>query len=169
MSADIEWVRSNPEEFRRKLQDPKLFGGPVRKFLTSAALIIQGWARQLAPKDRGHLAQSVTYEVDSSPLPVWAKIGTNQGMKALAMEYGTGSLSDNPAKVAGWQFPTGPELETWARRHGFDSGATVAAIIRKRGGLAPRAYLRNAMKQGEPKIRSLLRTLARDIQQAWSK
>jgi len=164
----IEWTDGSPEEFRRKLRDPKLIGGPARKFLNKVANLIQGFGREEAPKDRGHLSQSITFNVDSSPMPLWAKVGTNKSY-ARAMEYGTGALSENPGAVSGWSFPSGPELETWARRHGFKSGSHVADIIKWKGGLAARRYLRAAFSKAKPQTRRFVREFGTEIERLWSK
>lgn len=164
----IDWINGSPDEFARKLRDPGLLQGPVRRFLESAALVVQGHAREASPVDTGRLRQSITYHLDASPMPLYAKVGSNV-QYAPFMEYGTGALSDKPAAVSGWQFPDGPELDVWARRHGFDSGKTVASIIRWKGGLTPRRYLRQGMAAAKREVKQLLRGLAIEIERMWSK
>lgn len=166
MSADIEWTKGSPEEMRKKLGDPKLIGEPARNFLTRALILIQGYAREGAPVDRGQLSQSITFAVDSAPLPLWGKVGTNKSY-AQAQEYGTNALSEKPEATGNVPFPTGPELETWARRHGFLSGHIVAAIIKRRGGLRPRRYLRSAFSKAKTEVRQFLRQFAQEIQARW--
>ena len=164
----IEWTDGSPEEFRRKLSDPKLIGGPARKFLNKVALLIQGFGKEEAPRSEGRLWQSIAFNVDSSPMPLYAKVGTNVSY-AAAMEYGTGALCEKPGAVAGWSFPGGPELETWAKRHGFTSGYIVAAIIKRRGGLAARRYLRTAFSKAKPQARRFVREMGTEIEGLWSK
>ncbi len=166
MSADIEWTKGSPEEFRKKLSDPKLIGEPARNFLTRVVILIQSYARDGAPVDRGQLSQSITYLVDSSPVPLWGKVGSNKSY-APDMEYGTNALSEKPGVTGSRPFPTGPELETWARRHGFKSGYIVAAAIRRRGGVAPRRYLRRAFARAKSEARQFLRQFAQEIQARW--
>ena len=163
----IEWTHGSPDEFRHKLRDPKLIGGPARKFLNRVLILIQGFAREFAPKDRGQLSQSTTFNVDSSPMPLWGKIGTNKSY-AQDMEYGTNALSEKPSATGNRPFPTGPQLETWARRHGFKSGYIVAAIIKRRGGLAARRYLRTAFSKARPQTRKFLREIGNVIERIWA-
>lgn len=162
----IEWTHGSPDDFRRRLDPVKLFGEPVRNFFTRALLILQGLTREGIPVDRGRLRQSITFDVDSRPIPLWGKIGSNVKY-APDMEYGTNALSEKPSVTGNRPFPTGPQLETWARRHGFPNGWMVAAIIKRRGGLEPRRFLRNAFTQGQSKIRGLLDDLATEIERRW--
>lgn len=162
----IDWVQGSPDELRRKLTNGQLFARPARQFLEASALVIEGYARENAPVDTGRLRGSIAYSIDSSPTPLYAKVGTNVAY-APYMEYGTGQLSDNPSAVAGWQFPKGPELDVWAKRHGFEKGAHVADIIRWKGGLEPRRYLRRAMETSKSAVRRLLKTMAAEIERIW--
>lgn len=162
----LEWFKGSPEEFRRKIEDPRLFGDPLRNFLGRAVVFLQGLARENAPVDRGQLSQSITFGVDSSPMPLFAKVGTNKSY-APAMEYGTGALSEKPSAVTDWKFPTGRELDTWAKRHGFKSGYIVANIIAARGGLAPRRYLRRAFETGKRDIQHFMNQAAAEIMRLW--
>ena len=166
MTTDIQWTQGSPEEFRKKLTDPQLVGGPARRFLTKAVVLLQRLARQRAPKDTGHLAQSITYAVQSAPMPIWGKVGTNTGY-GPAMEYGTNALSEKPSMTGAVPFPTGPELETWAKRHGFPNGYIVAAIIKNRGGLKPRRFLRGAFAAGKAQIKTFLLEMGKDIERGW--
>jgi len=164
----IEWTNGSPDEFRRKLRDPKLISGPARNFLNRVLLLIQGFAKDGAPRNVGRLWQSIAFNVDSSPMPLWGKVGTNVSY-APAMEYGTGALSEKPSAVSGWSFPSGPELSTWARRHGFRNGYIVANAIKKRGGLAARRYLRTAMAKAKPQAKRFLREFGNEIERLWSR
>ena len=166
MSVDWDPGRA-PEDAIRKIRGPLLFAWPVRRFLEGGALVIQGHAREGAPVDTGRLRGSIGYQIDRRTIPTYAKVGTNVAY-ARYMEYGTGALSDKPETVAGWKFPTGAELDTWARRHGFAQGSHVADIIRWKGGLAPRRYLRNAFEKSKSDIQKLLRNMAAEIEKAWA-
>ncbi len=162
----IEFLNGSPEALRKKL-NPQLFAEPARRFLLRAALYLQGEARGNAPVDTGRLRSSIAYEIDSSPMPLFAEVGSAVGY-ARFMEYGTGALSDNPGAVGDWGFPSGDDLNTWARRHGFASGAQVASIIRRNGGLRPRRYLRAAFEHAREQIAGFLAAMAREIEQRWA-
>ena len=56
---------------------PEKVAKPVRDFLTKAIITVQGLARERAAVDTGRMRQAVTYEVDSSSPPTWAKVGVN--------------------------------------------------------------------------------------------
>jgi hypothetical protein len=164
----IDWVSGDPDEFRRKLNDPKLIGSPARKFLNRAVLTILRFARQNAPVDRGRLRQSITYDVDSSPMPLWGKVGSNVSY-APDMEFGTNALSEKPSATGNVPFPTGADLEIWARRHGNLNPWAVAHAIRNRGGLRPRRYLRNAFAEARSQIARFLRDMGNEIERNWGR
>jgi hypothetical protein len=166
LTADIEWTKGSPEEFKKRLSDPRLIAEPARNFLTNAVIFIQGLAREGAPVDTGRLAQSITYRVDSAPMPLWGKVGSNVSY-APDQEYGTNALSEKPAVTGNRPFPTGPQLETWAKRHGAPSGLVVSRAIKRRGGLRPRRYLRNAFKAAQSEVRKFLRQMAKEIEAKW--
>lgn len=148
-----------------------LLNEPIRNFFERSLITIQSRAREGAPVDRGQLRAGITYEIDASIPPTWGKIGVKQGVKAKAMEYGTGLLSDAPDSKHARYFPPwgarNPELELWARRHGFPNGFAVALAIYKRGGTAPRRYLRNGIKESMSDLDSFRRDLISDIKTIW--
>jgi len=166
--TEIEWTKGSPEEFKKKLDAEKLFGEPVRNFFRKALIYMQGIARGEAPRDRGQLVQSITFDIDSKPIPLWGKVGTNKGY-ATHMEYGTGALSQKPAVTGSVPLPSGPELETWARRHGFESGYHVADIIRWKGGVSPHPYMRPALRKAKSQIAEFLREAGKHIERLWGK
>jgi len=57
--------------------NPQLLNKPMKEFLTKAAIVVQGKARERAPVDTGRLRSSIAYKVDSAAFPTWAKVGTN--------------------------------------------------------------------------------------------
>lgn len=151
-----------------ELLGPELVAEPARRFLMSVGVQGQRDIRWRAPKDTGRLGGSIGFRVDSDPVPDQVAIGTNVRY-APHMEYGTGSLTENAQATRDWTFPTGAELQRWAQRHGFDNGYVVAQIIRKRGGLAPRRYVREGFDALRNEIPRFLRQMARDIEEIWRK
>ena len=152
------------DRITRKLSG-EIMRQPMRRFFTKAAIAVQSGAKERAPVDTGRLRSSLTYEVDSAALPLWAKVGTNVTY-APFMEYGTGVLSENPEATKKWHFPAASHLEVWARRHGT-TGFQVAKAIRDRGGLKPRRFLRNGFKTNEDKIKQYLKQAEKEVQEAW--
>lgn len=156
------------EEFKRRLeQRDKWLGAPLRRFHQKADIKLQGLARENAPVDRGQLKQSIAYRISTDPIPLTSEVGTNKSY-ATSMEYGTNKLSERPELTGSVPFPTGAQLETWARRHGFPNGYVVANAIRKRGGIAPRQYLRNAFEQGARYVKSYLKDAGREMERLWN-
>lgn len=150
--------------------DARRIGPPMRRFFETAAVTVQTEARPNAPVDTGQLRNAIVYAVDSSEIPLWADVGILGGeagsglwFKARAMEFGTGRMGDAAVSHQGGHWPPGEALDTWARRHGFESGWQVATIIGRRGGLRPRPFLRPAFERAQGKISGLLDRLAREI------
>lgn len=68
------------EALLRKL-DPARYNEAYRRFWRRAAIAVQTLGREHSPVDTGRLRASLAIEVDPSPHPLWAKVGTN-------VEYG---------------------------------------------------------------------------------
>ena len=149
--------------------DPAHIEPPLRRFFTRAAIYIQGRARINAPVFRGQLRNAIVYEVRPRSASVGVLHGafaTPLGQKAFGMEYGTGALSDAPAGARVTHLPTAGELDVWARRHGFESGWPVANAIARRGGVAPRRYMRRAMRDSWGQVTRLTQILGDEIHAA---
>jgi hypothetical protein len=148
----------------------------LRKFWTSAGILVRNSAVKKAPVDMGHLRASINSEVDTSPMPLFARAGflnASPGsplwFKARAMEYGTGRQGDKEVSHKDHHWPPGGALGLWAKRHGGASGYAVAAAIGKRGGLRPRPFLRPAFRESLGGIRELLIELGKNILAAWNR
>ena len=79
------------------------------------------------------------------------------------MEFGTGLLSEDPKSRRQRHWPPAAALDLWAKRHGFASGAIVARIIGRRGGLKPRRFLRDAFESNRQRIADELSRIPRDV------
>jgi hypothetical protein len=155
------------DELKRRLQHPETWlGKPLRRFHQKATPKLQGMARENAPADRGQLEQSIATKISANPVPLWSKVGTN-AKDARPQEYGTGLLSEAPDSLGKRHLPPPDALETWARRHGFESGYQVAMIIYKRGGLRPTRFLRDAFDEGDRYVERYLREAGREIERLW--
>jgi hypothetical protein len=154
------------EKLRERLEVAHLAGEPMRVFGSRAGITVQGEARKLAPVDTGVLRSSIGYQVDSAPVPLWAKVGTSV-FYAPYQELGTGTLAEG--EVAGMRHqPPSEALDLWASRHGFASGREVARIIGRRGGLRPRRFLRGGLKASMRKIDGFVRQLAEEIERRFT-
>lgn len=143
---------------------PQAVAVPLRRLFLRIVIFGEGQAKLYAPVDRGRLRASLTHEVDQAEVPTYATFGTNVSY-AAAMEYGTGRLYDGPGAHAARHWPPSGALDLWASRHGFESGAAVARIIGKRGGLKPRRYIRKALADTLPKVKAWVGTMEREIAQ----
>jgi len=149
-----------------KALSPELYAKPLYNFWDRAGMQVENLARQKSPVDVGRLRASMTHIIDSDSPPAWCMVGSNVEY-APYMEYGTGTQSDGPGgHTRHW--PPASALDVWAVRHGFPSGAYVAQIIGRRGGLEPRRFLRDAFAESLGNISSFLDRLATDIGANWS-
>lgn len=132
---------------------PQRADGPIGRFLDRGAIYIQSQARGNAPVDTGRLRNSIGVE---SPSNRTREIGANTDY-AEYVETGT-----RP------HFPPPSALEGWAGRHGFGPGGgfMVARAI-SRSGTKAQPYMRPAAEAGETFIKSLIPTLAAEIEAAY--
>lgn len=93
-------------ELLRKL-DPARYNDAYRRFWQRAAIAVQTLGREHSPVDTGRLRASLAIEVDPSPHPLWAKVGTNveYGLpldqpEARAPHYAAGPFAGTPTE--GW-------------------------------------------------------------------
>jgi hypothetical protein len=152
---------------------PSMLNGHLGRFFTRASIIVQNHARENAMErahDTGQLVNSILTEVDKTNPPLYAKIGhlnaqpgSTLWYKATGMEYGTGLLAEGPNAKGKRHWPPAAALDVWAKRHGFRNGAIVARIIGLRGGLRPRRYLRDALKDSLSAIQSELARIGNEI------
>lgn len=159
----------------RKLSD-KLISGPLRTFFKRAAIVVQGEIRTRVPVDSGQLRNLITTEIDDGAMPLYAKIGplnaaegSPMWYKARAMEFGTGRQGQPGVSHKSKHWPPPAALDVWARRHGFESGAQVARIIGRRGGLRPRKFMQEGFKASMSALRGLVGRLGDEIQAAWER
>lgn len=172
----------------RKMDRRELLDKPMRKFFLRACTDMVGRARENAPVDTGQLRNSIDYSIDKDRPPMRAEVGVINARdgstllaKAAAMEWGTGRFAESgpdaiSRRSAHW--PPSEPLELWASRHGFEPvvtqfgvispGRQVANIIGIRGGLRPRRYLRNALREVVAgRLRQYANQLEDDIRREW--
>jgi hypothetical protein len=148
---------------------PETLKQPVERFMERAGNEVLNEAKPLTAVDRDLLRASLAkgagdgvWEVEGGPFPTELRVGTRVSY-AAAVEHGGGDLSDDPAATAGWRFPTPDDLAGWARRKGADA-RRVALAIRRRGGVAPKPYLRPGLEKARPVITGQhLDTLGKEI------
>ena len=68
------------------------------------------------------------------------------------MEFGTGRMAGRET-----HWPPGAALDTWAKRHGMESGWQVARAIGMRGGVRPHPYLVPAFEKNMVRVREEFR------------
>ena len=167
LTVELEGTR----ELQKQLSDEPVRGA-AEAFLTKACIAVQTAVRPLVPVDTGHLRNSIMYDVQEWQGRVGvlsAAPGTPLWYKARAVEYGTGRVGDRavPHKPTHWPPPSA--LDPWARRHGFDSGATVARLIGLRGGLRARSFLREGARQVERELSRLADEFYHALKREWTK
>lgn len=167
--TDINVRVEGLEELIRKC-DPAILAAPLKRFFDRAAIGVTNLAKQKAPVDTGRLRASLTHETDSATPPMWAKVGTNV-MYARFVEFGTGRMGDRAVPHGGGHHPPGAALDRWAELHGLrpKAGFLVARAISRRGGLAPRPFLRPALQDSLGQIAGFLRQAAAEIESAWGR
>jgi hypothetical protein len=101
------------KELIEKANSERLLAAPIRRFFNRAALTIVSRGKLQAAVDKGYMRNNIAFEVDSSEIPTWARVGcdvSNRGFpypKALdesdRYHYrGGGALGQSGAKTRGW-------------------------------------------------------------------
>ena len=163
-------MRLNGVGVARSKLDLKRYAPTFHDLHKKTSTHIKQNAKARAPRDRGRLFDSIRSEVDTSALPGFSVVFTEQP-HAKEMEYGTGSNfdGDNPADRKPARPQVTPQLNSWATRHGFSSGSDVANIIERKGGLMPRAYMRQALVKSRNYIRRQVKNATKRIETIWGK
>ena len=154
MSTQITVKVEGLEQAVAKLT-PQRANGPIGRFLDRGAIYIQSRARENAPVDTGRLRGSIGIDAPSDRM---REIGANTDY-AEYVEKGTSA-----------HFPPPSALQGWALRHGFSgpqAGFLVARAI-SRSGTKPRPYMKPAAEAGEAFVKSLVPTLAAELEAAYS-
>jgi len=128
----------------------------VLKVLEDAAHVVEGEAKKKSPINLGALRNSIHIEKIYEGNMREFRVGTNLEY-APYMEFGTGLLADYPSANKKRHAPFSPKaianLKKWASDKGFedpDSAAWATAFsIYLRGGLHPKAFLRNGFQKGK--------------------
>jgi len=163
------------DELHRKLRYPTWASRPMGALLDRWRFATERGAKGNIKRGpggwlwKGGTRRSLTSERDQSTFPHWARVGSNL-QTARWGEFGTGLLSEDPEASRKRHWPPAAALEPWARAHGFGPGGgfLVARAIGRRGGLAPRRFLRDAADASEKRIPGWLAQAGRDIEQAAS-
>lgn len=133
----------------------RLMGQPLRKALTTGALLVEGEAKRLVPVDTGNLRRTITHRVDRSAIPLFAEIGTNAPYAQVVHD----------GRRAGATAPPTSALAGWAGRHGIPRSAlfVLARAIGRRGSRG-RPFLRNAFAATRGRIEAAFSQAAREIE-----
>ena len=127
---------------------PQRANGPIGRFLDRGAIYIQSRARENAPVDTGRLRGSIGVE---SPSDRQRVIGANTDY-AEYVETGTRPHFPPPSALAGW-----------VSRHGGGDPYALALHISKVGTVA-HPYMKPAAESGESFVKSLIPTLAAELE-----
>lgn len=123
---ELDIVIPSPEILREKLSNPELLGEPLRAFFGDIITDVVPQIQDMTPVDTGQLRGSFALgapdsmtEIDSSPVPLWANIGSTVGY-AVYVEEGS------EPHWTSWV-----NLNEWAYRHDMNVYALQAAIARR--------------------------------------
>ena len=143
------------DELKRKL-NPAFAGKPARNFLNRGAILIQNGGREFSPVYRGRLKNSISFQVDSSSVPLWARIGPNVQIYGEAQEFGTRPF-----------WPPKAPLELWGQRKGL-TPRQVFLVRRKisQVGIKPKHYMQQGVDQARPRIEALVPVFASELEAA---
>lgn len=135
---------------------PQRADGPINRFLDRGAIYIQSRAKEKAPVDTNRLRGSIGVEPVGNRM---RHIGANTEY-AEYVEKGTSP-----------HFPPPSALQGWALRHGFsgpNAGFMVARAI-SRSGTKPQPYMRPAAEAGESFVKTLVPTLAAELEAEYAR
>lgn len=149
------------ESLLKKLGDPRV-AALAKEHMTRSCIFVRDEAAVRAPVNTGQLRSSLTYMVGTDMHSITGVVGSPV-QHAPYVEFGTGRLTDYPGGGKGYHYPPPAALDLWASRHGFASGAIVARIIAKRGGLRPRRFLRSAFEDKTEAIKAEMTKLLEDV------
>lgn len=167
MSGDVRLV--GEQELARKLRAGLAAPAAARFLLDAWRFDVERGAKGNIARGpggwlwKGTTRRSLTSERDPAAFPRYARVGSNQDAARWG-EYGTGLLSEDPQSAHRRYFPPPRALDAWAADHGFTNGYAVAAAISRRGGTAPRRFLRTAAEAAQGKIDGWLDEAARLVE-----
>mgnify|MGYP001583453881 CR=1 FL=1 len=156
MTLSMEYKIEGAEELMKKLDNKTLLAAPIRQFFQQSSHIVKRRTKELTPVDIGRLKASFSHIIDSSPVPLWALIGSDV-FYAPFVEAGT-----KP------HFPPTSALKRWARVHHFSNVFLLCLTIARRGTKA-RRMLQRGFEESKGKINELLKQMGDNIKGEWQK
>jgi hypothetical protein len=129
------------KEILAALPPERLYGRSWRKALRTAAVFTRDLGRSsaLVPRGTGRLASQFQMRVDSRPIPLFAKIGTQRNVRGF--------------RVAGALHGSG--------RYHYRSGPNT--------GQSTFGWIDRIREQAEPRIEGFLADAAKDVEALWAK
>ncbi len=77
----------NIEQILRRLEGKPLYAEPWQKALEKATLFVKRRAERLAPRDTGMLAASITWRLDTAPVPRYGVVSTNRTNRGFRFPF----------------------------------------------------------------------------------
>lgn len=145
-------------ELIAKIDDPDLLGKPIYGFLRdSISTVIQNVVKH-NPNDTGRSSADITQsmKIDTSPLPLWASMGSSITKPPYPVFMEMGTRPHWPPKGA---------LKSWAHRHGISEFLVRRAIARH--GTAPRKMFERGTEESTDFIETRLAQTAAEIENIW--
>lgn len=118
--------------------------------MQKSVLLIEGTARELAPRDTGRLGGSISSRITGRGATLLGEVGPS-------VKYGFWvERGRRPGKL-----PPIAAVAGWARRHGMSPFLVARAIGRR--GTRPQPYMWPAWQRNETRIRDLFREVGRVV------
>ncbi len=156
--TEITYQVTGLAELIQKTSASVLLGPPLRKGLTTSALLLQAEAQRLVPVDTGNLRRTITHRVDSDAVPLFAIVGTNAPYAQAVHDGRRKGAAPPPVRA----------LMGWAGRHGIPAGRVflIARAIGRKG-IKGRPFMTDALKAVRGKIDGALTTAKHEIEAIW--
>ena len=140
------------DEFLRRVQNPQTLARPVRRGMNQSALAVQRQAQLRAPVATGRLRGDIKTDVDSRPIPLWARIGPNV-FYGPYVEFGTGLFGPKKKRIR----PKSKKALAWTARGGK---RFVRASV---AGMRPRPFMGPALPAAQGDINRIWADMGREI------
>lgn len=136
-------------ELAARLDPAKVLGGPFRRMLDRSGITVANRAKRNTPVWQGRARASIAHEVDTAPIPLWVKIGSNVAYMPFLEE------DTRP------HWPPLAAIAPWAKAHGIAPFLVARAISRR--GTKGRHMLANGLRDSESDIRGFADRIEQEV------
>jgi hypothetical protein len=147
---------------QKRLTTADFVQAPAGEFLRSWKEDLKNEAVKRAPKWRGDLARTIQMSQDTAKFPLWSRVFFD-APQARWMEYGTGTLSEDPKSARQRYFPPVDRIRDWSIDHGIEPYLLARGIF-ERGGTPPTHFFSDAEQAADAGFNSRLSRFGKDIE-----